>query len=62
MSSEKSWFKPGDFEKIQQRDKYKNEWCHEHNIPIIRIPYTEIDNITLDYLKLDTTKFLIEGE
>ena len=62
MSSEKSWFKPGDFEKIQQRDKYKNEWCHEHNIPRIRIPYTEIGNITLDYLKLDTTKFLLKKE
>lgn len=62
MSSSNSWFKPGDLEKIQQRDQYKNNWCHKNNIPIIRIPYTEIDNITIDYLKLDTTKFLLNKE
>lgn len=60
MSSEKSWFKPGDLEIIKQRDVYKNKWCYEHNIPIIRIPYTEIDKITLNDLKLDTTKFLVK--
>ena len=37
--------------KIQQeRDERKNKWCEENNIHLIRIPYTEYDNLTLEYL------------
>lgn len=43
----------------QQRDKYKNQWCKENNIPLIRIPYTYLDKITIDDLKLETSKFII---
>ena len=46
----------------QAKDKYKNNWCSLNNIPIIRIPYTHLNNITLDDLKLTTTKFLVKGE
>lgn len=55
----------GDFatpEKLKQtqfRDQYKNEWCKEHNIPLIRIPYTHLNNITIKDLLLETTSFLI---
>lgn len=34
----------------QERDKRKNKWCKENNIRLIRIPYTEYDNLTLEYL------------
>ena len=33
-------------------DKYKNQWCEENNIPLIRIPYTEYNNIDGNYLKM----------
>lgn len=37
--------------KIQQeRDSRKNKWCEENNIHLIRIPYTEYDNLTVEYL------------
>lgn len=37
--------------KIQQeRDEKKNQWCQENNIRLIRIPYTEYDNLTIGYL------------
>ena len=37
--------------KIQQeRDQRKNEYCKEHNIPLLRIPYTDFDKINIDYL------------
>lgn len=26
----------------QQRDQFKNHWCKQNNIPIIRIPYTKL--------------------
>ena len=35
---------------IQKRDKQKNQWAKQHNIPLVRIPYTERDNITLDLI------------
>lgn len=41
----------------QQRDKVKNEYAIDHNIPLIRIPYWERDNITLDMILGD--KYLI---
>ena len=34
----------------QQRDQLKNEWAAAHNIPLVRIPYWERDNITLDMI------------
>lgn len=34
----------------QERDKRKNQWCLENNIRLIRIPYTEYDNLTIEYL------------
>lgn len=37
-------------EKRQQRDKIKNEYAINHDIPLIRIPYWERDNITLDMI------------
>lgn len=32
------------------RDKLKNDYCLSNNIDLMRIPYWEYDNITLDYL------------
>lgn len=41
-----------DFEKIKARDEYKNNWCKENNMVLIRIPYNEIEKINLDKLLL----------
>lgn len=40
----------GGLELIQQRDQIKNEYALSHNIPLVRIPYWERDNITLEML------------
>lgn len=47
---------------IQQRDKEKNEYVLSHNIPLIRIPYTQFDNLNIEDLQLQTTKFLLKKE
>lgn len=47
------------FIRTQDHDIIKNNYCQEHNIPIIRIPYTELDNITLDMLQPETSPYLI---
>ena len=46
--------------KIRQHDQFKNKYALEHNIPLVRIPYTERDNITLDMLLGD--QYLVKGD
>ena len=43
----------------QERDKEKNNWCKEHNIPIIRIPYTIFNQLTIKDLLLETSSFIV---
>ena len=47
------------FEKTQERDKLKNQWCKENNIPLIRIPYTHLKDLCIEDLLLETSKFII---
>lgn len=47
-------------EKIKQRDAYKNQWCKENNIPLIRIPYTHLKDLVIEDLLLETTSFLVK--
>ena len=42
---------------IQHNDVIKNKYAQAHNIPLVRIPYKERDNITLEMLMSD--KYLI---
>lgn len=57
-------FKDGCFghnlQERQEKDIYKNQWCEENNIPLIRIPYTHLDFLTIDDLKLETSKFIVK--
>lgn len=46
----------------QERDYLKNSYCHSNKIPIIRIPYTHLNEIVIEDLLLNTTQFLIKGE
>ena len=36
----------------------KNEWCKDNNIPLIRIPYTQYNDLCIEDLQLETTTFL----
>jgi hypothetical protein len=47
------WEKACSLEERQQRDKLKNEYALSHNIPLVRIPYWERDNITLEMIMGD---------
>ena len=42
----------------QERDMIKNQWCKNNNIPLIRIPYTHLNNLCLEDLQLETSEFL----
>lgn len=56
FTSTHEW-KNGGYETTHFNDMLKNQYCFEHNIPIIRIPYDKKYNL-LD-LKLETTRFLL---
>lgn len=47
------------FEKIKANDEYKNKWCQENHIPLIRIPYTIYSNLTIDDICLEKTKYRV---
>lgn len=44
------WNNQSNYEKVIMRDEFKNKWCLENNIPLIRIPYTQYDNIIISDL------------
>lgn len=56
--SDRGWFTEKRVQKIQWRDKIKNQWCKENNVPLIRIPYTHLNNIKLEDLLLETSNFI----
>lgn len=43
-----SWSNLETLEVIQERDEIKNTFCKQHNYILVRIPYNQIDKITLD--------------
>ena len=51
------WSTEKNLEQVQQRDQEKNTYAITHNISLVRIPYWEIDNITIQMLLGD--KYLI---
>lgn len=46
----------------QFSDRIKTEYCLKNNIPIIRIPYTHLNNMCLNDLLLETSSFIIKKE
>lgn len=47
-----SWSTKEQVKKTQLYDKIKNEWCERNNVPIIRIPYTKLKNLTIQDITL----------
>lgn len=47
------------FERTKLHDKIKNDYCRNNHIPLIRIPYTHYNNLSLKDLILEDTEFLI---
>ena len=52
------WNTKENFIKTKEHDNYKNQWCKENNIPIIRIPYLHEKDIWLEDL-LPNSRFII---
>lgn len=43
----------------QRRDKIKEQWCKNNNIHLIRIPYTHLNELIIDDLLLERSKYVI---
>ena len=46
--------------KTKEHDEIKNQYCRDNKIPLIRIPYTQLENLCLEDLLLETSNFLVE--
>lgn len=47
------------FNKTIFNDNLKNQWCKQNNVPLIRIPYTHLKEISIKDLQLKTSNFII---
>lgn len=45
-----SFYTAEQFNAIQQRDQFKNEYCLKNNISLIRIPYTDYNKLNAEYI------------
>ena len=53
------WNNEDNFKKIQANDEYKNSWCKNNNILLIRIPYTHYNQLCINDLLPLTSNFKI---
>lgn len=47
----RGWNTKENFQKQQEKDKIKNEYAKINNIPLLRIPYTDFEILSFNYLK-----------
>ena len=55
---EAGWSNSDSLETIQERDEIKNRFCADKGYPLVRIPYTKINQMTLEDIMGD--KYLLE--
>lgn len=55
----KPWELKIDLEGRQSRDAFKDRWCADNNVPLIRIPYTHLSKICNEDLLLESSKFVV---
>lgn len=52
------WDTNESYQEKKERDIYKNNWCKENNISLIRIPYYQLNILSIEDLKLETSNFI----
>lgn len=50
-----------DFKHMQENDRRKNSYCIRNNIPLIRIPYWDLDKITI-YSIFNNSNYLVKSK
>lgn len=62
LTRSQGYFSEKSIEKIHLSDRKKNEYCLEHNIPLIRIPYTRFNELVIQDLIPASSAFLVSAE
>ena len=52
------WNTEDNLKLIQLHDKYKNQYCIDQNIPLIRIPYSIYNTLSIQDLILETSNYI----
>ena len=52
------WNTEENFMRTLSNDLVKNQYCIDNNIPIIRIPYTNFNDLCLEDLQLENSEFI----
>lgn len=60
FASSSGWNTKEQLERTQKRDREKDAWCQRKKIPIIRIPYWAVENLSIADLQLNS-QFLVQG-
>ena len=50
-----------EFKSAQERDRIKNSYCLSHNIPLIRIPYWALKDLTYEKI-FNTPQYLVKSK
>lgn len=58
QSDNTGWNTSENLKQTQLRDAFKNKWCKDNGIPLIRIPYTHYDKLCIEDLLLESSTFL----
>lgn len=56
------WLTKSRVEETHLHDDIKNQYCFDNNIPLIRIPFTHKNDITIDDLLVETSPFVISSK
>lgn len=59
-ATNRQWNTQEHLKETQKRDKEKNQYCLNNNIPLIRIPYTHLKELCLNDLLLETSNFIYQ--
>lgn len=58
--NDNGWNNKENYQRTIQHDKIKNQWCKDNGIPLIRIPYTHLKQLSLKDLILETSNFIVK--
>ena len=52
FKQDSGWNNEENYQILKSHDNFKTQWCKEHNIPLIRIPYTKYETLCIEDLLL----------
>lgn len=60
QADENGWNTKENLYMTKERDAFKNEWCKENNILLIRIPYWHLNDLCIKDLLPETSQFILK--